>query len=525
MGGIPYTSTGCNTCRRRKVKCDETKPECLRCTKYGHQCTGYERKKVFVHRSGTAAEKSQKLAPESNISLVKSSKNIGIPRLNVKPELRSQLLTAFIEAYIPQRQYLHDIAAQHLLHTLPDLTGSGGSAILERAAICLSTGLLAKQNQDDRLLQYSNMLYGNTLMALNGRITSGAKLGPDILYTTVVLQNYELVNCSPPGFGAWIAHVQGGVAVSTQTSAEKEETVAEKLFYRQMRFVALCDAVGKRKPPYLYKMRLWQRSSSQSGESPDPIDELIDLLAECCAIMERVDEFATARPASSKKSRMIGNQILLDSLTLEKNLHRVCISMQQTLGVPKASPLNTIPQEDFRNSLRTDLFPDTLDFASVTCAESHMTYWSTLVLLYPLIGEIYSILDVPPSDFPVPIYYDLTNGEIPEKARRVSSSVDTSTAYTALAEHYADEICRSVLYCIQPNVKMLGLQTLIAHLSMCVQFFHVEKLTAKLEWCQDALMVLGRLGMGLAPFLRAMIWPQYQIAHDRRLSAQKLLDT
>ncbi|KAF2500255.1 hypothetical protein BU16DRAFT_578253 [Lophium mytilinum] len=33
--------TGCTTCRIRRVKCDETKPACLRCTKTGRKCEGY----------------------------------------------------------------------------------------------------------------------------------------------------------------------------------------------------------------------------------------------------------------------------------------------------------------------------------------------------------------------------------------------------------------------------------------------------------------------------------------------------
>ncbi|CAE6447160.1 unnamed protein product [Rhizoctonia solani] len=32
---------GCTTCRRKKKKCDETKPECLRCQRSGTQCEGY----------------------------------------------------------------------------------------------------------------------------------------------------------------------------------------------------------------------------------------------------------------------------------------------------------------------------------------------------------------------------------------------------------------------------------------------------------------------------------------------------
>ncbi|TGO10582.1 hypothetical protein BTUL_0131g00230 [Botrytis tulipae] len=33
--------TGCNTCKARRVKCDETKPACMRCQKFGRVCDGY----------------------------------------------------------------------------------------------------------------------------------------------------------------------------------------------------------------------------------------------------------------------------------------------------------------------------------------------------------------------------------------------------------------------------------------------------------------------------------------------------
>ncbi|KAL2060072.1 hypothetical protein VTL71DRAFT_9894 [Oculimacula yallundae] len=39
--GKPKVSTGCKTCKRRKVKCDETKPGCSRCFKFGIDCEGY----------------------------------------------------------------------------------------------------------------------------------------------------------------------------------------------------------------------------------------------------------------------------------------------------------------------------------------------------------------------------------------------------------------------------------------------------------------------------------------------------
>ncbi|KAK1977887.1 C6 zinc finger protein [Colletotrichum cereale] len=39
--GTKKVRTGCVTCKIRKVKCDETKPACLRCIKTGRKCDGY----------------------------------------------------------------------------------------------------------------------------------------------------------------------------------------------------------------------------------------------------------------------------------------------------------------------------------------------------------------------------------------------------------------------------------------------------------------------------------------------------
>ncbi|KAL3418136.1 hypothetical protein PVAG01_09851 [Phlyctema vagabunda] len=37
----PRSKTGCTTCKQRRVKCDETKPECVRCQNLGRDCGGY----------------------------------------------------------------------------------------------------------------------------------------------------------------------------------------------------------------------------------------------------------------------------------------------------------------------------------------------------------------------------------------------------------------------------------------------------------------------------------------------------
>ncbi|KAN0089460.1 hypothetical protein V8E51_019720 [Hyaloscypha variabilis] len=44
---------GCQTCRTRRVKCDETKPCCLRCTRTGRSCDGYEKKTTPLPRKAS----------------------------------------------------------------------------------------------------------------------------------------------------------------------------------------------------------------------------------------------------------------------------------------------------------------------------------------------------------------------------------------------------------------------------------------------------------------------------------------
>ncbi|KAJ4391456.1 hypothetical protein N0V93_005073 [Gnomoniopsis smithogilvyi] len=50
--GSKKVRTGCVTCKIRKVKCDETKPFCLRCTKTGRKCDGYLDPKALTKRRG-----------------------------------------------------------------------------------------------------------------------------------------------------------------------------------------------------------------------------------------------------------------------------------------------------------------------------------------------------------------------------------------------------------------------------------------------------------------------------------------
>lgn len=50
------TTNGCLTCKKRHVKCDENKPECIRCTTSGRECEGYVARKVWIFESSRERE-------------------------------------------------------------------------------------------------------------------------------------------------------------------------------------------------------------------------------------------------------------------------------------------------------------------------------------------------------------------------------------------------------------------------------------------------------------------------------------
>lgn len=69
----PKTRTGCLTCKNRRVKCDETKPQCLRCVKGNFRCEGYADPKAWLFRpdsetTDTANSSSSSSSSESSSS-------------------------------------------------------------------------------------------------------------------------------------------------------------------------------------------------------------------------------------------------------------------------------------------------------------------------------------------------------------------------------------------------------------------------------------------------------------------------
>ncbi|KAJ5586833.1 uncharacterized protein N7459_002598 [Penicillium hispanicum] len=524
MGGAPYRSKGCNTCLRRKVKCDETKPECMRCLKNSHVCTGYERSRIFILNSTEdtrALARRPREPPKGQAKIGDASSSTAtkpapdIPRFDVNPTIRTQFIANFIDCFVPSAAVRggKGDAATHLQETFPVFIGT--SPILDKAVTALSSAFFAKRNHDYQLLRHSTRLYAESLQIVHRRIRMGRKCGQDSLFATVVFQLYELINSSPLGFKAWLAHVQGSNAILSQYDSLNPSNVMEHLFCRQLKFVTVCDAIRMRKSAFSYSP-FWRNPPSESPWC-EPIDTILDSLLKCSAFMERIDHLVQHGKPSLHPYRDKGEQLLSCCLALKGQIEHGFCKMQTKMGVPWSAPYQSSFWSELDHSIPGNLFSDSIEFPSLSCAESHLLYWTTFILLCQLIDELliflnrtrnnlaFTLWDVPLSDTEGRSYATLIT-EFPDNLMDV-------------AEHYANLICRSAKFLVQLETKALGAQILLAPFSQATQFYHSQEATEKHKWCQAVFTLFAKLGFGIAPFLKDMIWPKYEAATVKRLNS------
>lgn len=178
--------------------------------------------------------------------------------------------------------------------------------------------------------------------------------------------------------------------------------------------------------------------------------------------------------------------------------------------------------KELRTAVPEIFFSHPLNFPSLTCAESHLIYWTTLVLLYPLINQLLGFLGLGPSQCRSPASSkspcypsSIEIAETETRGEQAATDAQNQVDFIALTDVYATEVCRAAAYCLQPSMKALGGQMLLAPLSQSTQFFQVEQSIEKIKWCQSVFMHLPQVGFAIGVFLKDMVWPQYRRSQRR----------
>ncbi|TVY19287.1 Transcriptional regulatory protein moc3 [Lachnellula arida] len=170
----PKTRTGCKTCRARRVKCDEGKPCCARCLRYGADCEGYE---VGVQKAASTRSSLKELLPQTS-----HREAFLVPSVGKSP---------FTAVFHDNREYSYFLYFQE--EAAPNISGSFDRDLWTHVIIQASwkepslSGLVASlgalykagsstmtlsQEETDPHQQYAFQNYGRALRELQARISA-----------------------------------------------------------------------------------------------------------------------------------------------------------------------------------------------------------------------------------------------------------------------------------------------------------------------------------------------------------------
>ncbi|KAI1297082.1 hypothetical protein F5Y03DRAFT_370005 [Xylaria venustula] len=199
----PY-SNACHACRGMKVKCDERKPQCGRCTKARRICPGYRDANQVIFRSMNVRHASKTKASYL-------SQNHTVSDIAISDHVRGMELTPLAPRLLTQPSELWDTkAVSHFLHNyafaptkdspgylgfLPDLLGKNPSTrYLKSAVLAAGSASLANMTGLDYLERAAKKYYGETLLFISGAMKDPLEASSDATLTAiVVLQIYEAI--------------------------------------------------------------------------------------------------------------------------------------------------------------------------------------------------------------------------------------------------------------------------------------------------------------------------------------------
>ncbi|KAL9047406.1 MAG: hypothetical protein Q9206_006810 [Seirophora lacunosa] len=224
----PKVRTGCITCKYvrlalRRVKCDETKPKCVRCTSTGRKCDGY---------APTLQTQSRQHSP--NPASTRSSANGPLIRQTSSPIFET------FDDDVERRSF-----AFFRLRTIPEISGffpsdfwdrlvplaSFYEPALKHAVIALASLHERFQNGDESILKSNNDIAegGFALQQYNKAIRqliqpSGKQSKPSLDTSLVACVLFACFETLRGHHGSALSHIESGVKILSQIDEDERQS-------------------------------------------------------------------------------------------------------------------------------------------------------------------------------------------------------------------------------------------------------------------------------------------------------------
>ncbi|KAF2824687.1 hypothetical protein CC86DRAFT_383488 [Ophiobolus disseminans] len=272
-------SKGCSDCRRRKVKCDESRPVCLRCKKRGVDCDG-PRYQTWVDQTETFSTQSSspnkltKITRPVELSFIAFEDNICLAYTR-KKLFRGGLVEVACDK-IDWREnsstFLKD----------PSL------ALLRKAILSLSVTFFGSQHHDARITTQGYDQYGEVLQQLNTALTiPEQQTTNETLLTALTCMLLEIF--LPTGPSNFLKHQRGIDAIMSLRGPPTETTGDTATIFQGLRIISIIGALVDARPS-IYAKDEWKHAPMPYTDGIGMLKaEIFTVLAECTQLMSDRD--------------------------------------------------------------------------------------------------------------------------------------------------------------------------------------------------------------------------------------------
>ncbi|KAJ2981980.1 hypothetical protein NUW58_g6548 [Xylaria curta] len=381
MVGVPGKYKGCNTCRTRRVKCDNTRPFCKKCIDYGRECGGYERETVFI--VGTQDDRGRVGShPPRNTQQQRAAHSEASTHRPIIPE--------FVEAE-PLQPAWHDTVllksgpSSHLVRLVArhaDLESATNHSGSSSQVHNVSLSLLGAQPLDvtpafrEESFNLKSVCFVNTLEAGDDSTVGSNEMVCLFLYQ----QNSSTMYTQEP---SWDGMSTVADTIRELGPAAYQSFPAHHFFARVYRPSAIWAALLNRQPTFLcnpeWTVVPWEHYPRTS------LDDLLDIVVLLPSIFSRADHIMLLAANADRQLR--AKDLLDDCRSIEANFD-IWLSV-----VKQRARQSSIPDWAAESTGSGSYLPfdEPLSFASPLQCLVHVYYWTVLICFHQC---IYALLEV-----------------------------------------------------------------------------------------------------------------------------------
>lgn len=244
-------SKGCNTCRQRRVKCDQRKPACFNCTRLAIDCTGYDKKKRAIKFKDQNANNSTRRSLSRVVSHQCRAGHEGMTGVEestscLRPLAQPMVLYAicfFFNNFVTLGRNLESTRG-FIENILPIYTRARQTSPIALAVSAVSISVFSKWRKDretsDTAAEYLNAALSGLQKSLNDPCESECD---ENLMTTIILQLHETLHAVTETRAAIPVHQNGAISLVRSRGIQNFRVDTAKYLVLYIRSAEVCCAI------------------------------------------------------------------------------------------------------------------------------------------------------------------------------------------------------------------------------------------------------------------------------------------